>query len=132
MPTSTDELAYSNLTRIVGQDEANAVDVSDTIGKKRMNTEAVNVINSSIITTVLTVGTSAVEVKVGASRLANRRMIIVSNTGTGIIYYGASGVTSNNGMPIYKKQTLMLDIGDVPLYLIALTAGNTIRVSEGA
>lgn len=82
----------------------------------------------------LTVGTSAVEVKVGGSRLEGRKSVTVQNESNSIIYWGyTSGVTTASGTPIQKKQFMSWAVGDnQTIYLIAGSAGNNTRITEGA
>lgn len=82
----------------------------------------------------VTVGTSAVEAKVGASKLENRKSLTVYNNSNSTIYWGyTSGVTTSTGTPIFKSQFYDWDIGDQQaVYLIAGSASNNVRVTEGA
>lgn len=76
---------------------------------------------------VISVGTSAVEVKIGASRNPTRQRILIYNDSSSLIYYGPSGVTvsgSNRGIPIFKKQIVVIPAGDIGVYLIAGSASN--------
>lgn len=50
--------------------------------------------------TPLTITNAAQEVAIGTSK----RTIEFSNSGTRIIYYGGTGVTSSNGIPIFPNQ----------------------------
>ena len=82
----------------------------------------------------LTVGTTAVEAKVGGSRLANRKLLTVHNNSSSTIYWGyTSGVTTTTGTPLFKDQLVSWDISDTAtVYLIASGAGNNTRVTESA
>lgn len=82
----------------------------------------------------LTVGTSAVELKVGGSRLANRKLASVFNDSNSIIYYGyTDAVTISTGTPIFKNQFVEWAINDsTTVYLIADSAGNNTRITEAA
>lgn len=78
---------------------------------------------SSWVAGTMSVTNSASEAKVGASRLAGRQSLLVYN-GTNVnIYYGPSGVTTTNGIPIFPQQQLTLSIGNLGVYLIAAAAG---------
>jgi hypothetical protein len=89
-------------------------------------------INTAISSGAITVSTTVVEAKVGASRLTNRKVIVITPT-TGVIYWGSSsGVTSATGTPIFKNQSLTLSFTDaIPVYLIG-TAGTDVRIVEGS
>jgi len=80
----------------------------------------------------LTVGTSAVEARVGASALTNRKLLTVFNNSGTTIYWGrTSSVTTSTGTPIYEKQFFTFDFAsDAPVYLIAGIAGNNVRITE--
>lgn len=87
----------------------------------------------SYTSTVITVGTSQVEVKVGGTRNALRQRVLIYNDSSSICYYGPTGVTisgSTKGVPIFKKQVATIPIGDVALYLICDGADNNFIVQE--
>lgn len=93
-----------------------------------------DIIDTAGVYGAITVGTSAVEAKIGGSRLSARKSLTISNTSTSVIYWGySSGVSVANGTPIYKKQTVEFSIGDnVGIYLISPVAAMEIRVTEGS
>ena len=83
--------------------------------------------------TVVSVGTSQVEAKVGGTRNANRQRVLLYNDSSSIIYYGPTGVTttgSTRGVPVFKKQIVVIPVGDVAVYLIAGSASNDVIVQE--
>lgn len=80
----------------------------------------------------LSVGTSAVEAKVGGSRFAKRQALVIYNLSNDIIYRGKSNVTTTTGIPIFKDQVVTLPAGDVAVYLIAGSASNTVVIEEWA
>ena len=87
----------------------------------------------SYTSTVISVGTSQVEAKVGGTRNALRQRIILYNDSNSVIYYGPTGVTttgSTKGIPVYKKQIVVIPVGDVAIYLIAGSASNDVIVQE--
>lgn len=82
---------------------------------------------------LVTVGTSEIEAKVGATRKSGRQMLRVYNGSNAVIYFGPTGVTTSNGEPIEKKQWVNIPANDAcAVFLIAGTAGNSILVSEWA
>lgn len=100
----------------------------DTFGR-------VNINNRSDISGVqgsLTVGTSAIEVKVGGSALANRTYVTLYNNSNNIVYWGyTSGVTTSSGTPIVKGQfASWLKGASFPIYVISGSPGNDTRVTE--
>lgn len=77
----------------------------------------------SYVMGTLSVSTTAVEAKVGASRLSGRQSLIIFNSSTVNLYYGTTGVTASTGIPIFPTQMMTLSIGDIPIFLIASTTG---------
>jgi len=79
----------------------------------------------------LTVGTSAVEVKVGASQLTNRKHVTLYNNSNTTIYWGLdSGVNTSTGTPIQKGEMVPWSASTATIYVIAGSAGNDARVTE--
>lgn len=94
-----------------------------------------DVLNSgNSVEAAITVGTSSVEAKVGASRLTGRKALSVFNNSNSTIYWGyTSGVTTSSGTPIFKDQQIVFAVGDgQSVYLISGSAGNNVRITEGA
>jgi len=82
---------------------------------------------------VLTVGVAAVELKVGGSKLANRKTCGLDNGSNSTIYWGyTNAVTTTTGRRIYKNQNdAEWGVSDgASIWLIAGSAGNVIRVNE--
>jgi len=79
----------------------------------------------------LTVGTSAVEVKVGVSQLTNRKHVTLYNNSNTTIYWGLdSGVTTSTGTPIQKGEMVPWAASTATIYVIAGSAGNDTRITE--
>jgi hypothetical protein len=98
-----------------------------------LSSEFSDVLENGLVSGTITVGTSAVEVKVGANRLAGREYIELYNSSNATIYYGPSGVTTSTGIPIFKGQVKGIPAGEeVAVYLIAAGAGNTVVAMEWA
>lgn len=78
------------------------------------------------------VTTTAGEALGAATILTNRKLLTITPT-TGVVYWGYnSSVTTANGTPIFKNQTLALSASDiVHIYLIAASTIDC-RISEGA
>lgn len=91
-----------------------------------------DVLNNNGVQGTLTVGTTAVEVRVGTSRLENRKSVTLYNSSNNTIYWGyTSGVTVSNGTPIARNQYVEWSIGDqLPIFVIAATTGNVVRITE--
>jgi hypothetical protein len=79
----------------------------------------------------LTVGTSAVELKVGANRLANRKMIQIQARDINIYFGYSNAVTSANGTELFKRQLILIPVGvDTQVWLIADVANKKVRIAE--
>lgn len=85
---------------------------------------------------IVSVGTSAVEAKVSASRLKGRQMLLFYNFSDETIYMGKSSVTTTGvtrGIPLLSGQWAGIMITDNSgWYLIAGSASNDVFVLEGA
>lgn len=78
-----------------------------------------DVLNVSVQNRAQSVTTSAAEALGGATILVNRKMLQITPT-NGTIYYGATGVTTVTGTPIFPNNTLFLDVTDnVHIFVIA-------------
>lgn len=87
-------------------------------------------IQRSIRSSTVTVATSAT--KIPTTPLANRKVIMIINISTSIVYVGGSSVTTSNGWPIYQRAALTLYIEDnIDIYGIA-GASAEVRILEGA
>ena len=78
----------------------------------------------------LSIGVSASEAKVSTSRLANRKAIVITNMGAGVLYWGCVNVTTSIGTPIYKGATVTITAGDLAVYLISSLAATDARIVE--
>lgn len=89
---------------------------------------------STSVQGTLTVGTSAVELKVGGSPLVSRKLATIDNSSSAIIYWGfTSGVTTSTGIRIFKDTQASWAVSETTkIYLIAGSAGNVTRIAEGA
>lgn len=87
---------------------------------------------SSYISGPLSVTTSQVEAKVGGSRLAFRQILSIYNGGNKTIYFGPSGVTSANGIPVFANQAVNIPIGDIGVFVIASSGTQAVVIQEYA
>lgn len=93
--------------------------------------KAADVLDGGGANGAITVGTSAVEVMVGASRLTNRKQIIIQPKTNGIFLGFSNAVTIANGIELFKDQTVTLPIGpNTGVWLISGSAGNNVRIAE--
>lgn len=96
------------------------------------NIKAADVLDVSYTSAAMSVSTSAVEAKVGGSRLANRKMLSITPT-NGTVYRGSSNaVTTSTGTPIFKNQSVTISFTDnVAVWLIAGSAID-VRIEEAS
>jgi len=131
--TDLTDLQAAQTIKIVGSDstgtETNAVN-SSANGELKTT----DILDNSGVNGAISVGTSAVEAKVGVSILANRKELIIFHNGTGRLYYGLSNaVTTANGIEIFKKSIWSDKVGpNTHIWLISDTAGQDIRIVEKA
>jgi hypothetical protein len=130
MPTLPDELKSSGVTRLVGQGEDYAADVVPECDKFALVT-TYQFLKESIVNASVSVSTTAIELKAGASRLANRKTLLIQPQ-NGKIYIGGAGVTTATGFELANKQTFIIAVSeDVPVYAIAESSVG-VRIIEGA
>jgi hypothetical protein len=94
--------------------------------------DTADVINTSISSGSITVGTTPVAARVGGANLANRKMLMISPL-TSTLYLGStSSVTTATGIPIQPGQVMSFAFSaNVTPYLISATSG-TVNIFEGA
>lgn len=79
----------------------------------------------------LTVGTSPVLVKVGASALAGRTYVGIRPKANSVYFGFDNSVTTTTGMRIFKDELVILPVSDVlTLYLVANGAGRAVSIFE--
>ena len=79
----------------------------------------------------ITVGVTAVEAKVGGSRLAGRKLLVISPLDNDVYWGFRSDVTTANGFPIAKLQVAIFSVDDsIAVYLIAAGAGKSVVMGE--
>lgn len=81
--------------------------------------------------TNLTVTTTATELKVGATALDERKILVIQALGARIFIGFDNLVTTNNGLQIAKKQTIFLEVGPkVSVYAIVNSGTSDVRIAE--
>lgn len=86
---------------------------------------------TSGISGAITVGTSAIEAKVGGSALENRIYVVLQAKDTGVYWGTSSGVTIATGIELFKDQTVFLP-ANTAVWLIASSTNRNVRVIEYA
>jgi hypothetical protein len=91
----------------------------------------INTNNAGGINGDITVGTTAVEGKLGATVLPHRKYVIIESLDTGVYIGFSSSVTTSNGIQIFKDQILMIPIGEgTQLWFIATANNKHVRFGE--
>jgi hypothetical protein len=123
------ELQSAQSVKLVGSSSGGAesafVQVSST-----QDVRSADCLHSGGLEGSLSVSTSAVELKVGGSKLANRKLVTAIPDGT--IYWGyTSGVTTSTGTQIYKDQYVIWSADDTcTIYLITASGTKNVRITE--
>ena len=129
-----DNLQASQSVKIAGADSSGneTTFVKSTLTGDLQVADLINV--GTGVQATLTVGTSAVEIKVGASKLTNRKNVTLFNDSNVTMYWGyTNAVTTSTGTPIFKNQFVSWDAGDQQsIFIIAGSGGNGSRITEGA
>lgn len=84
--------------------------------------------NDGYVSGPVSVTSTAVEAKVGASRLTGREAITITNKGSKTVYYGPSGVTATTGDVLYKDQFVSLPFGAGVGVFVVCASGDTATV----
>lgn len=127
------ELEAAQTVKIAGTNSSGA-ETNYINGTANNELLTANISNNGGLQGALTVSTTAVEAKVGASALTNRKTLTVFNNSGATLYWGyTSGVTTSSGTPFYEKQFVSFDVGTgTSVYLIAGAGSNNVRVTESA
>jgi hypothetical protein len=94
------------------------------------SSDRIDVNESAYVTGTITVGTTLVEAKVGAERLAKRQYISIHNYGPNTIYIGPEGTTVSTGRPVFIDQSMDIPVGNLAVCLIAEEENNIVVVQE--
>ncbi len=103
--------------------------VGTIIGNTGSSLSTDDVARISGVYTELTVGTSAVELKVGATMLTDRKYVVIRPKDSSVYYGYNNSVTTTTGTEVFRGEFLMLPIG-VPVWLIASGAGKKVSIGE--
>jgi hypothetical protein len=130
MPATSEEMIYSNTTKITGNSELSAVDVEVGAGKNRMLVESLFYFNTALQTATKTLTTSATKLSVDTNNLINRKGLIIQNVSNNTIYLGNASVTVLTGLALSAKNTqLYLAGANIDMYAIA-SSSSEIRIAE--
>lgn len=89
-----------------------------------------DVLNISGISAIVTVGTTSIEAKAGATHLTNRKLLEVTPT-NGTVFYSFTSPATASLTPVFKNQTKSFSFTEnVPVFIIAAVAGVTVVINE--
>lgn len=126
------DLQASQTVKIAGANPSTGVE--DNFAQVDVNGQIFtkDVINGATQFQAISVTSSAVEAKGAATRLVNRKVVVVTPT-NGTVYWGTTtSVTTITGTPIFKNQMVSISFTDnAPVYLVS--AGTVdVRIIEGS
>ena len=88
-------------------------------------------VNGPVAYGAVSVSTSATELKVGASALDERKVIMIQAQGSSIYIGFDNAVTTSTGMELRKRQTITLEAGsEMTVYAIADSGTIDVRIWE--
>ena len=107
-------------------------DSNSTYGNDQSATA--DILNYQGVQGILVVETTAIEVKVGADKLVDRKSTTLFNNSNSIIYWGYTNtVTVATGTPIFKNQSIEWNAGDnISIWVISGSLGNNTRITEAS
>lgn len=76
---------------------------------------------------------SAIEAKVGATRLDYRQLLTIYNDGNNTIYVGPATVTNsgaNRGFPLERNESLTVSASDTAVFIISASGGSFAIIQE--
>ena len=87
--------------------------------------------NDTAVYGTVSVSTSAIELKVGASILSGRDYIVIQSKGNKVYIGFDNSVTVSTGIELKKDQTMYLSAGDnITVYAIANSGTIDVRIME--
>lgn len=116
------------------ESELATIKVNQLSGDQKIQLTGSNLtLRQTIATGAKTIASTAAEIFAGSSRLAGRHAMVITNGGVGHVYIGASGVTTNNGFPLFPGDTIRIDFNpesNVPVFAVSDGANVNVRVVE--
>lgn len=93
--------------------------------------DSFDTLNSDAVYGTITVGTTPVEVKVGASVLERRKLVTIQPKDNKVFWGYSNSVTISNGTQVFKDQFMPIAVGDeISVWLVADGAGKDVRIGE--
>jgi hypothetical protein len=120
-------------TRLVGADPSTGDETNFQGVTANNDAMVVDKVNTDGVEAELTVGTTAVPIRVGGSNLANRKVVTAQPKDNQIYWGWTSSVTTTTGTRIFKNQFVQWKVGATKdVYLIANAAGKNVSITEGS
>lgn len=96
------------------------------------NPQTLEVVSGAMLQGVVSVTTTPILAKVGASPLSGRMALRLFNKGPQTVYMGpTAGVTAATGEPLFKDQMTSFPVGpSSPIYLVAASGTQSVIVWE--
>jgi len=93
--------------------------------------DRIDLVNNSYLSGSISITTTQIEAKVGASALALRQAITITNTGAQTIYYGPTGLTAATGKPLFKNQDVAIPVGpSIQVFILTASGTSTAIIQE--
>lgn len=126
------EIQASLSVKIAGSDPITGAETGYTNSSITGDLFVRDSINTAITNAAISVTTSAIEAKVGGSKLSNRKVVVITPTNGTVYWGGSNAVTTATGTPIFKNQSLTVTATDlVAVWLISAGTVN-VRVVEAS
>lgn len=131
------ELQATGTTKIIGSTNTGQ-ETSPVRSTANGDLNTADILNNGGVQGSITIGTSAVAARVGGSNLANRKILIITNNSGNLInsdiFWGfTNAVTTATGTPLSRNAQIAIPAGpNTTIWLISASAGNNVRIIEGA
>lgn len=128
------ELQSTQAVKVVGSNSSGA-ETNPVNANGSGHLQTADVLTVGGVYGTITVGVTAVEVKVGGSKRTDRKLVTIDNTSNATLYWGydSSITTSLFAGRIFKDQQMSIGVDhNVSIYLIAGSGGNSVHISEGS
>lgn len=127
------DLNAASSAKIVGADPSTGVETYFANVTSEGELKISSFANVTFDVAVKTISSSQTLASVGVSNMTNRKSLVIFNKGAQPVYYGKTGVTTTNGIPILKDETLVIGVGqNINIYLITASSTSDVIIQEFA
>ena len=122
----------SDVVRVIGADPSNGDETEFIKVDQFQDIHSVDTPVTGGLHGSVNVSTTAVELKIGASKLVGRKFISIQPKGSKLYFGYSSAVTSLTGTEVFKNQSLFIPVGpDQNFWLISDSVlGIDVRITE--